>query len=67
MSCFGVVAYLLIERSTGTKLLREFGTLEEAEKAKAELVAKDRNYEDVLMILWGIGENERPAADPDSP
>ena len=55
----GDVTYILIERANGARLLKEFETREEAEKAKAELIAQDPNYEDVLVIRWELG-SEKP-------
>lgn len=44
------MAWWVMERSNGAKLLKEFETRDEAEKAKAELIALDPTYEDVLVI-----------------
>jgi hypothetical protein len=57
------VAWHLVERSNGQTLRGTYETREEAEAFRAELVAEDAGYDDVLIIRWeGAGE---PELDPD--
>ena len=60
------MAWHLLERSNGQTLRGTYETREEAEAFRAELVAEDAGYDDVLIIRWeGAGEPE-PDPDPDS-
>lgn len=51
--------WLVERRGDSRQFLKECATREEAEKEKAELIAQDSRYEDVLEIL-STGQDERP-------
>ena len=59
------MAWQLVERSNGAKVVDYFETREEAEAYRMKLIAEDQRYEDVLTILHEAGTLEPPPAPPD--
>ena len=50
------MAWHLVERSNGQTLRGRYGSRDEAETFRAELVAEDAGYDDVLFIRWDGGD-----------
>ena len=58
------MAFLLVERSNGGKLIGDYDTREEAEAERDRLTAEDPRYADVLVILRdGRDEPSDPRTD----
>jgi len=62
------VAWLLLERSNGGKLVGEYVTREkaEAEAEKDRLIAEDPRYEDLLVVIDTTGP-QSPTVERSSP